>query len=85
MKTAKTPRERHLERRARRQLRPQKGGSGFTPSTGSEKLMREERALAKVIKRKLKAGRPGRPGNAPTPKFDWETVVKASQKTKGAA
>lgn len=37
------------------------------------------------VQRKLKVGRPGRPSNAPTPTFSWESVVARSQKKRKVA
>lgn len=73
--TATTPRERYLQRRAHRLARPPKDTArmprGFT---------REQQVIDRIVKRKLRAGRPGRLGDAATPTFDWEKVAKASQK-----
>ncbi len=67
-------RTRYLERRkgrARRQISTPRTPQGFTRSEVTE---------LRTVKRKLKAGRPGRPSNAPRPTFDWENVIKASQR-----
>lgn len=70
-------RARHLARRKHRAGRAPKGRSGFQPK-GSD--ARAQRTVARHVAAKLKAGRPGRLGDAPPPTFDWAKVTNASQK-----
>lgn len=50
----------------------------------AELQMRRGRTHMRIVKRKLKQGRPGRESSAPAPTFSWEKVVAASQKRKTA-
>jgi hypothetical protein len=49
--------------------------------TAHPSLSREEQRAIRLVKRKVKAGRPGRPDNRPRSSFDWENVTKASSRS----
>lgn len=94
-RTLSQARSRRMDRDERRAARHPKGnqpshiGPGRWRYRGhtslAETQMREERARLSIVRRKLKAGRPGRLTNAPRPTFDWEKVTNASQKKRKAA